>query len=358
MTTLNRRQVIIGTSLAILLSGGAVAGTLAVSAPDTGQTDATKKPSSTTPIVRGPLDGTTQALGTLGFAATGPIQSASAGVLTGLPKTGEDVARGGTLYSVDNKPVILFAGGLPAWRSFQTGMPNGPDIQQLEENLKALGYLQGEPSDSFNWATLAAINAWQQALGLPQTGTIDLGVIIFSGVKGNLRVAAVDALIGDRIGSGQKVMTVTSLEKEISVDVKLSDQKLAAVGNEVDLTLPGGVRTTGTITTIGVPTEKEISGQKSVVLPISVALADPTKAADLQQASVTVGFRSEHREDVLSVPVEALLALDEKTFAVEVVQWDESTKRVPVTTGLFASGRVEISGEGIAANQNVVVPKL
>ena len=53
----------------------------------------------------------------------------------------------------------------------------------------------------------------------------------------------------------------------------------------------------------------------------------------------------------------ALIALDSKTFGVEIVNPDGTTKKVPVTTGLFAAGRVEISGEGIAEGDSVVVPK-
>ena len=70
-----------------------------------------------------------------------------------------------------------------------------------------------------------------------------------------------------------------------------------------------------------------------------------------------MGLPSEKRENVLSVPVGALVALSPEQFGVEVVQADNTTQRVPVTTGLFAAGRVEISGEGLAEGQRVVVPQ-
>ena len=43
-------------------------------------------------------------------------------------------------------------------------------------------------------------------------------------------------------------------------------------------------------------------------------------------------------------------------FAGEVVSGGQSTI-VPVRTGLFAAGRVEISGDGIAAGMRVGVPR-
>jgi hypothetical protein len=53
-----------------------------------------------------------------------------------------------------------------------------------------------------------------------------------------------------------------------------------------------------------------------------------------------------------------LLSLNADQFGVEVVKADGSTKQVPVTTGLFAGGEVEISGDDISEDQKVVVPEL
>ena len=60
---------------------------------------------------------------------------------------------------------------------------------------------------------------------------------------------------------------------------------------------------------------------------------------------------------MLSVPVGALLALSPDQYGVEVVEDDGTTRKVPVTLGLFAGGRVEISGEGLSEGQRVVVPQ-
>ena len=57
------------------------------------------------------------------------------------------------------------------------------------------------------------------------------------------------------------------------------------------------------------------------------------------------------------MPVGALLALGPNEYGVEIVESDGTTRKVPVTTGLFAAGRVEISGEGISEGQRVVVPQ-
>ena len=56
------------------------------------------------------------------------------------------------------------------------------------------------------------------------------------------------------------------------------------------------------------------------------------------------------------MPITALLARPEGGFAVELVA-DGTSALVPVDTGLFAAGRVEINGEGVAEGMRVGVPK-
>jgi hypothetical protein len=75
----------------------------------------------------------------------------------------------------------------------------------------------------------------------------------------------------------------------------------------------------------------------------------------LEVAAVDIEFVTDGRQDVLSVPVAALLARPEGGFALEIVANGDSTL-VQVTTGLFAAGRVEVAGDGIAEGMRVGVP--
>jgi hypothetical protein len=60
-------------------------------------------------------------------------------------------------------------------------------------------------------------------------------------------------------------------------------------------------------------------------------------------------------EGVVAVPVEAVLALAEGGYAVEVGLADGTTRLVGVELGVFADGYVEVTGE-VAAGDQVVVP--
>jgi multidrug efflux pump subunit AcrA (membrane-fusion protein) len=89
---------------------------------------------------------------------------------------------------------------------------------------------------------------------------------------------------------------------------------------------------------------------------VTVTIANQKRLGSLDAAPVDVDFVANRRANVLAVPVVALLALTRGGFGVQVV--DEATTRiVPVKTGMFAAGQVEISGKGVAAGMRVGVPK-
>lgn len=311
---------------------------------------------ATDEIVRGDIEESVTITGTLRYAQRRTVSAGGGGTVTALPEPGSTVTRGDRLYAIDNAPAVLLRGDLPAWRDFASGMSDGPDVRQLEENLRDLGYFSGEPDYRFRWATTEAIMAWQKAQGLPRTGSLPLGSVVFS--PADLRVGAVDTEVGSHVGPGAALFQVTSTKQIVQADVRLADQRLAVLGTVVTVRLPGGTATEGSITSVGTPTEVQGSdGQRRTVIPVVVSLTNPAEAAKFQEASVTMDVPSERRVDVLSVPVGALIALDPQQYGVEVVNADGSTVRVPVETGLFAGGRVEISGDGIAAGQRVLVPQ-
>lgn len=352
-----RRRVLVAAacSIAAVAVGGGVtaAFTLRGEAP----TPQKRTDISTAEVEKGTLQGTSSAPGTLSFDGSRTVASGDGGIVTALPTPGATAKLGEPLFAIDNRSTFVMYGTLPAWRSFETGMTNGPDVTALESSLQALGHFDGEPGPRFDWSTRAAIERWQKATGQEQTGSIPLGRIEFT--AGEVRVSELRAAVGDRIGPGSPLVAVSDTTKVVNVDLKLADQRLAVVGVAVTIDLPDGARTGGTVASVGVPTDKDgSSGRPAVVIPVSVTLDDPAAAGALQQASVIVRFPSARREGVLSVPIGALLALDSERFGVEVVGANGATSRVPVTTGLFTDGRVEISGSGVREGQKVVVPKL
>jgi hypothetical protein len=78
---------------------------------------------------------------------------------------------------------------------------------------------------------------------------------------------------------------------------------------------------------------------------VTIALSGHQSGAGLDQAAVSVNFVQSRANNVLSVPVTALLATSGGGYAVQAAAPPHSL--IPVTTGLFAAGYVQISGSGI-----------
>ena len=363
-----RRRAFLAMGAAAILAAGAGAGAFA---SRSGPFAAKAKPTTSTfsgatdTVTKGDLQGQTSVSGTLRYSDSRKFKSGFEGVLIQVPASGAVLTQGDVLYRTGNETAYLMRGNLPAWRSFEAGMEDGEDIRQLETALRDLGYFDYEPDDHFSWATTSAILKWQKDLDLPRTGTLPLGRIVFT--PGDLRVGTVTARVGDRVAADTELFDVTSTTQVVDANIKLSDQKLAVAGTAVTIKLPDAKKTAGKITSVGTPTEKSSgsgsgagsgSGEsKERVIPITVTLTDASATTNFQEVSVTVDLPSEKRTGVLSVPVGALLALSADQYGVEIVEAGGTTRKVPVTIGLFAGGRVEVSGEGISEGQRVVVPQ-
>ena len=77
----------------------------------------------------------------------------------------------------------------------------------------------------------------------------------------------------------------------------------------------------------------------------------------LDAAPVTVHAVVTQHDNVLAVPVSALVALLEGGYAVETVADDGSRTYLAVETDLFDDGYVEVRGDGLAAGMHVVVAR-
>jgi peptidoglycan hydrolase-like protein with peptidoglycan-binding domain len=279
------------------------------------------------------------------------------GTVTALPDGGSVVERGEALYELDGQPSgILMYGDRPAWRELTSGL-EGEDVRQLQENLLELG-LGGDEltaSGTFDEATMAAVKAWQASLGKPETGVVELGEIIFQ--PGAVRVAGHSVSVGDTVTAGLEVLTATSTDRVVTVDLAADDQGLVTTGDKVEIDLPDGTRATGSVATVGT-VAIAAEGQATPTVEVTIVLDDPAASGTIDQAPVDVLITTLSREDILAVPVNALLALLEGGYAVEVAAADGTTTLVGVETGLFQDGWVEIdvTSGALSEGDQVVVP--
>jgi Putative peptidoglycan binding domain/HlyD family secretion protein len=337
---------------------------------------------TTVPVVRTGLVNTVQVSGSLGYAGSVTVVNQTAGTAyTALPQPGQVIHRGGRLYEVDGSPVFLLYGGRPEWRALVVGVTPGADVAQLDRNLIALGYASAATltvSHSYTDATAYAVERWQEAVGLPVTGTVPLGQVVYA--PGALRVTAVSAGLGGPAVAGGTVLTATSDRPVVTAQLPVAQEYLVRQGDRVTVTLPDGTTTTpGVVTSVsavasaggggaapaaspgpasGAPGSGSSGGGgsgSSDTVPVTVRLAHPRLAGHLDQAPVTVNIVSARARNVLAVPVNALVALAGGGYAVQVVQ-GRSAHLTAVRTGLFGSTLVQVSGSGLRVGARVEVP--
>ncbi len=239
--------------------------------------------------------------------------------------------------------------------SLETGAAlQGADVLQLEQALAELGYATGTLTIDgvFTAATEAAVIEWQIATGMQPDGVLSLGEVVF--LEDEIQVADEVAAVGARVSSGAAVVTTSSADKVVRVDLPATDQGILDEGDAVVVELPGGVETAGTVTSVATTATTGQAGDAS--FEVVIALDDPEAAAGLDEAPVDVAVISDSVTDVVAVPVSALVALAEGGYAVEVQTDGGGIQLIAVEPGFFADGLVEVESDGLEAGMTVIVP--
>ncbi|MEU9101069.1 peptidoglycan-binding protein [Streptomyces sp. NPDC048361] len=349
-----RTMVAAVVTVAAVAGGGFAVTGIAQPGPQDSGRQRTGLPTTTAPIEQGDLVNSTSVDGTLGYSRESKLNAGAAGTLTWISGTGSTVKRDGRLYAVDGKDIRLMYGSEPMYRDLKSG-DKGADVRQLKANLRALGYGSGLAADgTFTPGTVDAVKRWQKAHGVTQSGRVGPGQIAFA--TGPVRVQSAEAAVGDRTSPGQKVMTTTSSDRVVQLQLKVSDAALAKDGATVRVELPDGTTTSGTVSAVGATAKAgDDPNDKTPRIAVTVTFDDPGKVTGIDKSPATVKLSGETRRNVLSVPVGALLALDDGSFGVQVVR-DGKAREVRVRLGMFAQGRVEITGTGLHSGLRVGVP--
>lgn len=317
---------------------------------------------------------------------------------TWLPNAGAIIRQDRRVYSVSNEPVVLLYGSIAAYRAFYLGMSDGADVGELTHDLIALGYGAGlAQSSHYSDATAAAVKRWQRAHGMPATGEILLGQVVFE--PGPIRVTSVTASVGSSIGGGGagatgasggagggSVLTTTGITPIVTVALDVTQEYLVKPGDTVSIVLPDGtstvgghVESVGTVATCpggsGTGTGGAAGGgtagqspcsssagasgagntNSTPTVPVTIRLDRSPPGATLDQAPVNVNVTTQRVRNVLAVPVNSLLALQGGGFGVDVVT-GHGSQLVGVTTGLYSNTLVQISATGVTAGTRIEVP--
>ena len=262
-----RRGWIALGATAAALAGAAVIALAAGSASGGAKPVASSGPTAT--IARRDLVQTDDQQGTLGYSGNATVYSQLGGIVTWLPQPGDVIRPDRRLFSLDQTPVVLMNGRVPASRTLAQGVSDGADVLELKRDLVALGYdPEGQITidEHFDAATAAGVKRWEAAHGLTQDGQVRLGRIVF--LAGAQRVATVSASLGQALpgtaasgsssessvassagagsgspagGAASAVLTSTSNHQVATVALEASKQTEAVAGEQVEVTLPSGL---------------------------------------------------------------------------------------------------------------------
>ena len=212
------------------------------------------------------------------------------------------------------------------YRALYLGVSDGPDVEELQENLVALGFGGGiSASDHFSAATEAAVRGLAASLGVPATGVVALGdVVVEPGPIRSTRSAVRDRRGGDRRRVGPHAPPRRrGRSRSTSTPSQQSEVK---VGDPVTVTLPDNSTTPGVVSSVGtIATAPTSSGgyDRRRARPRRSPSRSPSRTRRRRATSTrrrsTVAITNASVTNALVVPVDALLALSSGGYALEEV---------------------------------------
>jgi peptidoglycan hydrolase-like protein with peptidoglycan-binding domain len=351
---LSRRARTVAVVAALVAVAGAGAATLGLGGGGGPEREPDRTgPATTVAVTRQTLVESVSLTGELSYGRAIPLASTTTGTVTWLPEVGATVRRGEPLLRADELPVVLLYGPLPMYRPLADGV-EGTDVAQFERNLAELGYDGFTVDEKYSASTVAAVKRWQKDLGLAETGTVERAQVVSA--PGAVRIA--EHLVRVGASATGDMVSYTGNTRVVDVAASAGEAAWAAKGTGVTVALPGGGTVAGKVTSVAAPAAagEAPAADAPPTVEITIAIANQKALGKVEKGPVTVRYVAQKSEDVLTVPVSALLALAEGGYGLEVVS-PTGPRVVTVEVGLFAEGRVEVSGDGLADGAQVGVPE-
>lgn len=138
--------------------------------------------------------------------ATAELRAPAAGTVTSLViKEGDVPGPLATVVEVNEGPLVALASPVPLYRDLTEDL-EGADVQALKRALRAVGQDPGSDDAVFDAATTAALEAWEAANGLEETGELPLSRALW--LPPGAQVTAVQVRPGDPVAPGTPLASV------------------------------------------------------------------------------------------------------------------------------------------------------
>lgn len=276
----------------------------------------------------------------------------AAGVVTEVVvAAGDEVEQGSVLYRVDQRPVTIGQGLVPAYRAIGRGA-EGADVEQLQRMLGAVGIYSGPADGKAGDRTVAAIKGWQKSLGVPQTGIVEVGDVIFV-PQLPTRIALDGELIarGLMVSGAEQVVRALPTAPEFTVPVTDAQATMMPAGTRVEITSPDGSLWEAVAA-------EQMRDEQSATVNVSLVALDGGTICGDQCGQVPVTGDVRLSSSIITVETVAGLVLPSAALVTgadrQTAVIDESGERIPVTVVTSARGMSVI--EGVPDGLRVRVP--
>ncbi len=229
-------------------------------------------------------------------------ENRASGVVTSVNiAAGDEVNVGDTLYSVNMRPVVIGQGSTPAFRAISYGS-EGPDVKQLQEMLGALGFYSYTADGKAEGGTESAIRAWQESLGLEQTGQVEFGDVVFvTTLPTRMALDTEKVVTGSSLSGGEPVIRGMSSNPEFTLPVTDAQAAMIPTGTRVEMTSPNGDTWTGVST-------DQVRDKETEALTITLAGVDGASICGDGCAQIPVSGQTQLVSRIVTVePVTGLV---------------------------------------------------
>lgn len=341
-----------GRWLAVLLVGvvvGLAAGKFVIDRP--GNATAPTPLPDTYVIAQGTLSRSIGLPANGAWDVRGSIQTPAGGVITEVVWQSGYVSAGEVLFRINERPMVVIEGPIPAFRDLEEGS-SGRDVAALQNYLTNLGHVIDNTTGLFTSSMTAAVREWQSDLGLPSTGVVALGDVVFLDspfLATPLRwTEAVQ--VGASVGAGTPIVELLSSSPALEVEFGGSAPSQLEAGLQGVVTFPSGASRSVTLSSI----HANLGRTWATLDPVNGSLCRPEECLTLVPAagvtSVNVDFTLVPETSGPLVPVAAVQSDASGRAFVQMADGSRRTIDVVVASG----GSAII--EGVTVGERILLP--
>lgn len=199
-------------------------------------------PTPQTIVVRaGTLSRSVRSLATADWSTVRRLYAPASGIVTEAVSSPGFLHAGDILMRINERPLVVVPGEIPAYRPLEAGL-EGRDVAALQRYLGQAGFVVDAALERFTAVTAAAVRAWQRSLGLPPTGVVRLGDVLFvppEGFEGPTRWVG-EVATGATIAAGTPIIEVLSRQPVLSMELGSAAPSQLVPGLRGEALFPNG----------------------------------------------------------------------------------------------------------------------